>query len=60
MIEDELSEKILMKQVKEGDDVKVDFDGEKLTFTSCKKEEEKEAPAEKDDKDAPDGGAKEE
>ena len=60
MIEDELSEKILMKQVKEGDDVKVDFDGETLTFTSCKREEEKEAPAEKDDKDAPDGGAKEE
>ncbi len=37
MIEDELSEKILTKAIKEGDFVKVDFDGEKLTFTPAEK-----------------------
>ncbi len=36
MIEDELSEKILTKEVNEGDTVSVDYDGEKLTFTPVK------------------------
>lgn len=61
MIEDELSEKILTKEVKEGDLVKVDFDGEKLTFASDEEKSDTaktEEPQKSQDKPADDKGDK--
>ncbi len=56
MIEDELSEKILAKEVKEGDIVSVDSDGEKLTFTPVKEGELQEKPEAETNKENSDKG----
>ena len=61
MIEDELSEKILLKEVHEGSSVTVDYDGEKLVFLTSgsddkEKKDEKVAPDKKDG-DKPSDGA---
>ena len=57
MIEDELSEKILTKEINEGDEVKVDFDGEKLTFASAgRKDGEKTAESKEEKPEKPEKG----
>ncbi len=60
MIEDELSEKILLKEVHEGSSVTVDYDGEKLVFLTSgsddkEKKDEKVAPDKKDGDKSSDG-----
>ena len=56
MIEDELSEKILTKEINEGDEVKVDFNGEKLTFASVGKKSEENAGKDEEKPEKPDKG----